>query len=249
MKMSKLIAVMLLALLALANIGYSADIMEGDVRVMFNNSDLRQCEPASFDLEAAIDKGLGADTGFSDEYFHLQAFYAEGIWAILDARCQIMEVDQALSDSGMGFLPRKTPINVYQAHWSFGASYLFLRSNVHIERLSAGELDECRALAAAGDAASEECSAFILGTLRKVICIYPDLENDAVEAVYELSGLLAPNNAIVLGLATSPAYDENGNYVSAAAESEKRTSLEQLVEKTEPVMEEILGVPVRIFLY
>lgn len=223
---------------------------EGERSTMLNNQDIKKSLPMSYSAVRASDKGLGENGGYSDWYFELQAFYAEGIWEMLNAQCEIMKLDEQLALSDMNFLPVDTFKNVYQEHWNFGAKYLFLRNNVHVERLSEADLELLGGYMRDGfEPGSADVKQMVLRTLRDVICVDPNLPSDAIEYVYEPSGRAAPNNAVVLGLATMPAYGVDTLYVDAEAEALKYEAITAISEKAEQVMGEKLGVPVRIFIY
>lgn len=240
------VAALLIAALALA--WACAENEEGVVDVL-NNDEIQSSLPMSYDVALAAERGLANEGGFSQRYFELQAYYAEAIWNLLDQKCNISKLDAYLSEADLRFIPCAEPVSAYQRHWSFGASFLFLRNNLHVERLSPEQLGELEGYMRTAAAADEAVQSFVQQTLRSVICIYSADESQDYDVVYEMSGKMAPNGAIVLGLATSPEYDADGNYVDAENEARKYEVLSALAEHAGTVMTKALGNPVRVFVY
>lgn len=236
----------MLALLALS--GALAETEEGAVD-MFNNVDMKRSLPLSYDLELAAEKGLADKNGFSQRYFELQAYYARAIWELLEAKCGISQLDAQILGAELRFIPCAEPVNVYQKHWSFGAKFLFLRNNLHLERLSPEELNELDGYERAAEPADEVVQGFVQKTLQGVICIYTNDALKDADAVYEMDGTSAPNRAIVVGIATMPEYDAQGGYVDAEHESIKYEAISAIAEQAGKTMTEALGIPVACFVY
>lgn len=231
-------------LICLASSAYGDSNMEGDANTVFTEMELQICQPGLYSIELAEEKKLALDGHFSELYFELQAFYAGSLWRLLDMKCKIMELDREVEQAELRFCPTKDPENIYQERWNFGAKYFFLRNDIYIERMDTDELDKLKEYMDAND--MDAAVDLICITLLRVTAPFLDAEGDCV---YEPDGKSAPAGAVVLGLATSPEYDEQGNFVSLKAEAEKRNALDNLILQVEPKLSEMIGVPVIIFKY
>lgn len=109
-----------------------------------------------------------------------------------------------------------------------GLSYIFIRNDVHIERLS----DKQKSLLLEQnpeDSYSDEVMQLIEKTYVDVMG-YKKIESEedkTAKTFYdqEMTPQFVTFDTIVIKIATMPEYDENGNYVDKEHESEKETAL------------------------
>ena len=221
------------------------EMQEREHMLVLNNQAIRYAVPYGYDIQAARKLGLSDDTGFTEDYFRLQAVYAQGLFEYLDSLLSLRALDKSLETDEMRFMPcPDEERDMYQHFYSFGLRYLYLRNNVCIERLSEDELRKLRG-AADGEAPS---TALIAGTWKTVTA--GSLEyGDEMGIIYNTAnGDRAPNYSLVLCLKTVPEYDEKDNYANPGHEDEKKAFLTLLRKELEQRLTELLQYPVRVFL-
>ena len=216
---------------------------------MFDNVTIKQCTPDNYSLEAAIDLGLANSDSYSDEYFRLQAYYAEALVAYVDQAIGLRQLDDELAENSLRLIARETPANIYQETGAFGMKYLFLRSNICIERLNAAEIQTLREAVQDGRAVTDEDIQMLTGrTFVDVTRLMPD-KKDELEIILEPDGKSAPNRGVIFGLATRFEYDENGKILDAAHEKEKNGFIDFMLPELSQKLSESLGTPVTILKY
>lgn len=211
--------------------------------ITLNQKLLPLCQPHSYDPTLAEQKKLARDGVFTEEYFTLHRRYTDGLIACLDQTLHLDEWDRTLAASEMCFVPCDRPFNLYQAYGAGPWKFLFLRSNVCIERLSIAELNRLRLLES-----PEELMPLVRDTMFSVLLADAD-EPDDMGIIYEPDGKHAPNRALVLGLATALELNESGEMVNALHEREKTQFLTLLIPEMEKVFSDALELPVVIFQY
>lgn len=212
---------------------------------MWNAQTIAYSRPFSYDINLAGELELADEAGFFDEYFRLQAFYTQALFAYLDQCAGLSDLDRVLAEHELRLMPAEEP-GIYQRCGSNGMKYLFLRSNVCIERLDRAELDALRDLQQ--NQSAEEAVQFVQNTFARVLKADP-AEPDDMIIVYEPDGRRAQNNAIVLGLATDAEYDDEGNFVSGEHEEIKDEFLKVTAIAAGEKISEALGHPVEVLLY
>ena len=215
---------------------------------MFNERTIRACRPMSFDADTARVRGLADETGFTPEYFRLQAFYYEALMEYADSRARLHDLDIQLGDNELNLVPVTDPVNVYQFACAFGMKYLFVMSNVHVENLSDEALSSLSEMCDSGNQPSAPAAQqLVADTIADALREMPDTEDDIMIARTD-DGNSAPNVSLVLGLATSMEFDENGSIKDVAREQAKDELLRQMRPDLEAQLSEQLGIPVCIFI-
>ena len=217
--------------------------------MMMDRHSLEETQPRAYDVQAAAELGLSDGETFNRTFFEAQEYYAELLIDYLDSKAGLRQLDAELSKHEMRFIPRQEPVNVYQACFRGDMRFLFLRSNVCVERLGKDELDTLLQLMDRGaDIRDGEAEALIRDTFPAVTMGDRNRPADVV-LIYERDGKRALNAGLVLGIATDAEFDENDMFVDAEHEVEKDEYLKMIVPQLEEQMSAALGYPVTIFLY
>jgi hypothetical protein len=204
--------------------------------------------PESFDFALARSKQLiGTDDVLTDEYLLLQAIYKRAFYQYLDKVTGLSDYERQLKNGKYNFAPLDKPEqNIYQRYGGFEWTYVYLRNNFHIERLTESDLS----LLKNSDTASDLFN-FVERTFKDVIAIHYESNADNFVAIYDVGALgstSAPNNALVLGLSYEWDYDANGNIISVDAEKDKEAIVIDIGKAIELGLNKILDIPVVVFI-
>jgi hypothetical protein len=141
---------------------------------------------------------------------------------------------------------------VYQFYDCLGLKFFYLRNNLHIERLSAGELETLKDSIIEKSPENEEAVSRLVESSWKNIISISEKGADKFIAIYEMNlrgNKEAPGNALVFELATMSSFDENGNFTDFDKELEKDKWIFEYRNRIVPVLCEKAGdVPVRVFI-
>lgn len=215
---------------------------------MFNERTIWACRPMSYNADAARARGLADENGFTPEYFRLQAFYYEALMEYVDSRARLRDLDAELGNNELSLVPAAEPVNVYQYACAFGMKYLFVMSNVHVENLSAEVLANLSELCDSGNQPSAPgVRQLVADTMAEALREMTDTDDDIMITRTD-DGKSAPNVSLVLGLATSMEYDENGMIKDVAREQARDELLVMMCPELEAQLSERLEIPVRIFI-
>ncbi|MGB3989518.1 MAG: hypothetical protein WBL32_03185 [Acetivibrionales bacterium] len=141
---------------------------------------------------------------------------------------------------------------MYQFYDCLGLKFFYLRNNLHIERLSAGELETLKDSIIEKSPENEEAVSRLVESSWKNIISISEKGADKFIAIYEMNlrgNKEAPGNALVFELATMSSFDENGNFTDFDKELEKDKWIFEYRNRIVPVLCEKAGdVPVRVFI-
>lgn len=141
---------------------------------------------------------------------------------------------------------------MYQFYDCLGLKFFYLRNNLHIERLSAGELETLKDSIIEKSPENEEAVSRLVESSWKNIISISEKGADKFIAIYEMNlrgNKEAPGNALVFELATMSSFDENGNFTDFDKELEKDKWIFEYRNRIVPVLCEKTGdVPVRVFI-
>jgi len=210
--------------------------------------------PNNYDLELAIEKGLATSEGFSDLYLNMQALYRKALEQYLSERLNLGMFDEMLISDELRFIPRSDEgMSFHQRYSTFGFSFIYLRNNLPIERLSEGDLEVLRNYINDGSSeVTEPLLELVARTYARVISVHD--EDDSGEggglAYYcNRPNCGAPNDALVFEIDQIAEINESGRFTDRDNEIRKR---EYLVNEFIPLMEQILSEkldrPVVVFL-
>ena len=141
---------------------------------------------------------------------------------------------------------------MYQFYDCLGLKFFYLRNNLHIERLSAGELETLKDSIIEKSPENEEAVSRLVESSWKNIISISEKGADKFIAIYEMNlrgNKEAPGNALVFELATMSSFDENGNFTDFDKELEKDKRIFQYRNRIVPVLCEKAGdVPGSVFI-
>ena len=207
-------------------------------------------QPLNYDLDLAIEKGIATSEGFSNMYLNMRALYRKVLEQYLSERLSLETFDEMLKNSDLGFISIATErMNFYQRHSTFGLQYIYLRSNLPIERLSIEDLDILmNSIEAGSSEVTEELLSLVSRTYRDIIIVHPHLELNIPIGFSNDGENIAPNNALVFEIGHTFEIDENGRFLDEGNERAKRESLTyEFIPLMEERLSEELGIPVVVF--
>jgi len=207
--------------------------------------------PSNYDLELAVEKGLGTSEGFSNRYLNMQALYRKALEQYLAEKLNIRYFDEVLIESELGFIPVPDErMGFYQRYSTFGFSFVHLRNHLPIERLSIEDLDILsRYIEARSSSVTEDLLELVSRTYRNIIIAWEGQESDTLIGFSNDGEQAAPNNSLVLVVAHRPAFGEDGNLISTPDEERARREfiMYELIPQMEATFSEALGIPVVAF--
>lgn len=139
----------------------------------------------------------------------------------------------------------------YQKYDTMELPYFYLRSFLHIERLSEEEI-RCliRCLEQKdSEAALKEAGKVVEITYKKVAAVKPESGEGLVELFSSVYGEgNVPGEAIAIGIGSSGEYDEHGMLADAEKDKKRIRILYSVKEQLEPVLSRCLGTKTVVIL-
>jgi len=210
-------------------------------------------QPLSYNLQLAVVKGLCTPwSKYDEKYLYMQALYRKVLEQYLLEQLDLQIYDDMLADSELRFLPvAQEEMSFYQKYSTFGFQYIYLRSNLPIERLSKKDLsilEQC--IRSNKTDVTDELLELVARTYHIVVTAYQKKESDMPIGFSNDGRKVAPNEALVLEVRHAREYDENGNIVDGKNEREKKDYVEK---EFLPLMQEKLAkeveIEIVIFIY
>lgn len=197
----------------------------------------------------------GCGNSSVEEEYTVEDIYREGLSLFLLQELDLERYDEQLSESGMGYIPNDEDNRSESQKMSrLGLKYIYLRNELHLERLNEEQKERLNAEAASYKGTiSDEAMEVITATYEDVITP-KEIKTEAdkeVETFYDsrLQPDFVKMNALVLIIGTMSEFDESGNYVSLEHEKEKAESLRSFAIEMEQELEGRLGdVPIRVLV-
>lgn len=184
----------------------------------------------------------------------VENYYKDGIKQYLVEKLKLEEYDLMLEMSTMNYIPNddenKTEV---QKNGDLGLKYIYLRNEIHIERLSEKELDIIKNEMKKNDGhLSETMKQIIESTYVKVISPKEIITEDDKNVLTFYDNAIEPQfvsmNSIVFKIATMEEYDADGNYVDFEHEKLKEQAICEFARNMEMSLEGQLGeIPIRVF--
>ena len=194
--------------------------------------------PMNYDLQLAINKGLCGEDGFGEKYLYMQALYRKVLESWLLESTSLREFNNQLANSNLGF--GSVPENqqeFYQYYSTMDLPFVYLCSNIPIERLDSGDLTLLQSAIENGKAGvTQELMDMAKRTFSDVLMAFPDLGDDVL-CGYGHGGDLSPNRSIVLGIRNYD-YDENGNFRDPANNAKRDEYMKNLAEEMQQTLSE-----------
>lgn len=184
----------------------------------------------------------------------VETYYKAGLTQFLIEKLDLREYDFMLEESEMNYIPNDEECKTEaQRAGDLGLKYIYLRNELHLERLGTVDLEELEEeMRKNGGEISEEAKVIIEKTFANVITpmeIMTEADKDIL-TFYDnsIEPQFVTMNSLVLKVGTMGEFDSEGNYVNEEHEDEKKESLQEFVENMEMLLDEKLGeVPVRVF--
>lgn len=161
--------------------------------------------PLIINSELLEEKGFGSGVP-NEEYFRLVNLYKSFLDRYIKEKLPLELIDTNMKKSELKFVPiKEEDMDYYQITSTMGLSYIYLRNNIYIEKLS---LDDIKYLSSK-DKYDDEVREFIKRTYLSVINPYSDDENLIIFYGPENSKHLCESKDIVIGIRYNE-FDENG---------------------------------------
>jgi hypothetical protein len=179
------------------------------------------------------EKGLGEEAP-NERYFLLMSRYKRILEAFLLEKLPLKLIDKNMKESKLDFRPiPEAKQDYYQKSSGMGLDYIYLRNDLHIEKLT---LEELRFLEAKSSF-DEEAKAFLVSTAERVVNPF-----DEVRLVFygpQNGRFLCDSNAIVIGIR----YDEFESDLDDSAFTEAFLQKQKLISQLQTIVE-VVGADV-----
>ncbi len=223
---------------------------------VLSNKDIKKCKPAwTFNYKRAKKKGLSDDgKTFNDKYFYIQAAYKLALSKYLKENIGLVEYDEQISKSELKFIEAKDDKkSIFQKNNPSGMKFFFIRSNIYAENLSKEDIKTIEDALLNSDDITKDILCIVKDTYKDVLsCVREDEGNKEHKIIYEAGALYygeALNTALVIGVADSYEFNDEGNFVSIENEKLKEEYIKKLSEQIMTEFSDKLQMPVQIFIY
>lgn len=192
-----------------------------------------------------------------EEQTGVEEIYKTGLSQYLLEALDLEKYDKELLESDMNYIPYyegargangKTE---EQKRDKLGLTYIYLRNELHLDRLSEEETEILTKEAEKMDldTISDEAMDVIINTFSDVVSSMEikTPEDKEVMTFYDNDTDFVEVNALVFKIGTNEEYDENGNLVNKEHEVEKQRALQEFSHRMESELNGKLGdIPIRI---
>ncbi len=193
-----------------------------------------------------------------EENMSIEEIYIKGLGQYLLNELNLAEYDEKIANSEMNYIPNNLDkMSESQKTNSLGLQFLYLRNDLHLERLHEEQIQileqEAKNFDINEQEISEEAMDVIINTYSNVITP-KEIKTEAdknIETVFDKKMLpdFVKMNSIVFIIGTMSEFDDEGNYVDLEHEKEKMDSLHNFAKEMEQELEGKLGeIPIRILV-
>jgi len=192
--------------------------------------------PMNYDLQLAIDKGLCGEDGFGEKYLYMQALYRKVFESWFLEFTSLREFNDRLVNSDLNFAPApEKRQSFYQLYSTWDLQFVYLCSNIPIERLSEDDLSLLQSQVESGTAdISSVLTAMVKRTFSDVLMACPNKDDD-VFCGYGRGGDISPNRSVVLEIKNYN-FDESGNFRDYSNNAARREYMEKLAEEMQQTL-------------
>lgn len=188
----------------------------------------------------------------------VEEIYRTGLSQYLLEVLDLEKYDKELVESDMNYIPYygegERGANCQteeQKRDRLGLTYIYLRNELHLDRLSEEETKilEKEAENTGTDTISDEAMEMIINTFPDVISSMEikTPEDKEVMTFYDNNTDFVEVNALVLKIGTNDEFDENGEWVNKEHEVEKQRALKAFSDRMESELNGKLGdIPIRV---
>lgn len=185
----------------------------------------------------------------------VEAYYREGLKQYLLKELDLKEYDFMLEESEMNYIPNdEESKSDAQKTGDLGLKYLYLRNELHLERLSETDIETLKIeMKKNRNDISEEAMSVIEATYANVITPKEIMTEEDKKILTYYDSAITPDfvtmDSLVLKIGTMGEFDASGNYVNRGHETEKKEYLTEFAQNMEMVLEGGLGeIPIRVLV-
>ena len=241
-------------ILRYAGIGGIMTIREG-YRKVHNFSITYDLFDYDFDFDQAYGKGLTPVKGkVSAQYLDLQSRYDQALSILLEKKLTPPEMDAELREKGVAPLYRSLmredhivdAEGYYRCRSHLNSGYLYLRSNIKLERLSSEDITILKNNTMETSEGRTKLIDLVSRTYQETTKVVG--HGDTVYFAYTGSGRSSPPKSIMLWVTYKAPYHAE-NDLDNSVERQWRQDIENLIPRYERLFSQRLNYPVRIQFY
>lgn len=186
-------------------------------------------------------------SGINALYIKRQTYYRLFVSALFEEKLGLSRLDRRLEERSIPAV-QETEKNFYQKYEVSGMKYLYLRSYIHIERLTQEEAailvrmdDHCK------EAEAMDMKNLVENTWRKVLELDHEFPERIIEVYPSIDGSgRCKGNSILLGLSSKAEYDKNGNFADEGKEDERIKMMLSVAQQLEDIASRVLETNVKV---
>ena len=197
------------------------------------------------------------ETMQENEKMDVEMIYRRSLGNYLKEQLDLKEFDNRVA--GLGCVPVDPEYrSEYQNKGDMGLTYIYLRNELHLERLSTEDMQLLEeSIESTAEEAEDLVTEMVVRTFEN--CLSPfeiaTEEDKKVQTMYDEylseqdNPRLVDMNSVVLQIATQAEYDDQDNIVDEDREEDKEKALIELAGQMENELDGLLGeIPIRVFV-
>ena len=201
-------------------------------------------------IEAGASVLLDKDGGPGEQYLEVQKLYRLLFGSFLIAKSGLDQLDERLAKEG--FRPRgDEETDYYQKYDLMGLHFFYLRSYLHVERLSeaeAGVFTRCLA-ERDGHTLLAQALDVVSGTYLTVLEVSPEHPQQQFELFPNIHGIgRVSGDTIAVALSSRAGYDGQGMLLDQDAELRRVRVLDNVQRQLEPILKQVLQTNVFVMV-
>jgi hypothetical protein len=192
--------------------------------------------PFSYDLALAETVGLSNGTTLNEKFAKVQNTYRLVLSRYLESRVSFSAFDETLESTGLGFTPAPTEdMSAYQQWSEINSAFIYIRNNLHVERLPQSHIDTLIEKSDQVDiAADQELQDIVQNSWVDVIKLV-NSDDAGLTVGYDTSGnMQVPNSSLLLEVSNVTLFDSNGKYIDRDKDNKR---IEYLEKEFAPLIE------------
>lgn len=192
---------------------------------------------------------LDEDGGPGDQYLEVQKLYRLLFGSFLLAKSGLDQLDERLAKEG--FRPRgNEEADYYPKYDLMGLPFFYLRSYIHVERLSEAEAGVfTRCLAERDGHTLAQALDVVSGTYLTVLEVSPEHPQQQFELFPNIHGVgRVSGDTIAVALSSQARYDEQGMLLDQDAELRRIRVLDNVQRQLEPILKQALQTNVFVMV-
>jgi len=196
-------------------------------------------------------------TRLSQHYLELSAYYRKAFEQYMLIELRLDAIDQRIEGSGLGFMSWSSNemslsgMNLYEQSTMLSLRHLYIKSAIHIERLSDGDLATLEGLYAEnGSTVTQDALDFVARTYPELIKLFiggkPVKEGGYV--LIDPGGACVNPDSLMIAFTNNETFDENGMSVKGDKWPERFTYLKGYLPGLQEELSKELTVPVSLLI-